>query len=797
MAVPKKATKKSPQKRAVKKAVAKKSVKKKTPTPKKTVKSAPKMTSSTRKTTKQAPKKVSKVKSKSRDETVVLPTDAGERLVAKAEATRRVFLEDFSRAAFLIAYVSAFCFIFVGAATIFSHFNFDTAVKHQANVCTALTGCSDETGINTSNTAVVETGSAGLPVDPVGIATTVSVDPEFTLNDSVPSIVTDDLKLSFSVINGINVTANLLSTNSGGLTPLQVKRLSDQNYQIEIPGSTLPAGEYSIKVFVTKVDGTGAFSYPGGRFTVESQTASLSTPQTDVSTSSSSSQDASSADATSDGSGASDTTSTTPVESVSQANVDDEIGYIQLKPVETQSDFIISSYSQVFSDREAVRVIAPSSYDKVELYIRSERSIEARFLGTMSKEFDRWLYAFDSINLPNGKYELFAVGFEDTQKITSDSVPVLVQNIILDVEPVRIEAPDSATKPTEPNRNFYLYETSVVEEDDADASQQQPGISAREETEKIFEENEPEINDLLKRYAVAVQGGNEVMIDAIEVEIQEQRNKIVTDVVLDPLTTNISSQINSEIESKFVELKERVETFEKIRQSRSTSIDSDNDGVSDTDEIKVFKTDPNNPDSDNDGFIDGAEIIGGFDPNNEVPEVFVAFELPQETIGLERKDVMKITKVQPVVEMDESLQTSKVQAEISGVGLPNSFVTIYVFSTPVIVTVKTDADGSFVYRFDKELEDGEHEVYVAFTDNTGSILAHSEPFQFVKEAQAFTPVDASEEVVVTAAPVTETAANEAYRLVLGLIVLVLGVILLMLGINIRSDENKVASAHSS
>ena len=74
---------------------------------------------------------------------------------------------------------------------------------------------------------------------------------------------------------------------------------------------------------------------------------------------------------------------------------------------------------------------------------------------------------------------------------------------------------------------------------------------------------------------------------------------------------------------------------------------------------------------------------------------------------------------------------------ITGKALPNSFVTLYIFSTPIVVTLKTDADGSWAYRFDKELEDGEHEVYVGVTDNAGKIVAKSEPFTFVKEAEAF------------------------------------------------------------
>ncbi len=40
-------------------------------------------------------------------------------------------------------------------------------------------------------------------------------------------------------------------------------------------------------------------------------------------------------------------------------------------------------------------------------------------------------------------------------------------------------------------------------------------------------------------------------------------------------------------------------------------------------------------------------------------------------------------------------------------------ITLYIFSTPTIVTIKTEADGSWNYRFDKELEDGELFVNLA------------------------------------------------------------------------------------
>ena len=43
-------------------------------------------------------------------------------------------------------------------------------------------------------------------------------------------------------------------------------------------------------------------------------------------------------------------------------------------------------------------------------------------------------------------------------------------------------------------------------------------------------------------------------------------------------------------------------------------VDTDNDGLSDVDEIYKYKTDPNNPDTDGDGYLDGEEIVNGYDP---------------------------------------------------------------------------------------------------------------------------------------------------------------------------------------
>ncbi|GEM_PF-6947638 len=45
------------------------------------------------------------------------------------------------------------------------------------------------------------------------------------------------------------------------------------------------------------------------------------------------------------------------------------------------------------------------------------------------------------------------------------------------------------------------------------------------------------------------------------------------------------------------------------------NIDSDTDGLSDREEVRVYKTNPLNPDTDADGYTDGEEVKNGFNPN--------------------------------------------------------------------------------------------------------------------------------------------------------------------------------------
>jgi len=162
--------------------------------------------------------------------------------------------------------------------------------------------------------------------------------------------------------------------------------------------------------------------------------------------------------------------------------------------------------------------------------------------------------------------------------------------------------------------------------------------------------------------------------------------------------------------------------------------DPDNDGLNNNEEYR-FGTDPKNSDIDDDGNLDGEEILNKTDPlvaPSDAKSDEMIFENPIEK-GETKKELLQIDNVE-MIKVEEEKKVIK----ISGKSLPNTYIVLYIYSDPIILTIKTDSDGTWSYVLTDPLEDGKHLTFVALTDNTGKITAKSAPVWFIKTAEAAT-----------------------------------------------------------
>ncbi|MFZ3074491.1 MAG: hypothetical protein WA093_05215, partial [Minisyncoccales bacterium] len=127
-----------------------------------------------------------------------------------------------------------------------------------------------------------------------------------------------------------------------------------------------------------------------------------------------------------------------------------------------------------------------------------------------------------------------------------------------------------------------------------------------------------------------------------------------------------------------------------IRQSEAVlSKDTDADGLHDEREI-ALGTDPLNPDTDADGILDGDEVANGYDPLKPDNFALIEYHDPQ-TSAPKKTDIYRFDEIDPVSTI--TLSGGKTGIRFNGWGLPNAYVTLFIFSSPVIVVVKTDDQG--------------------------------------------------------------------------------------------------------
>lgn len=455
--------------------------------------------------------------------------------------------------------------------------------------------------------------------------------------------------------------------------------------------------------------------------------------------------------------------------------------------------------------------IKTSSASWVELYAVSKSSLTSRFLGlAQSKSDTDWVYTWDTKNSPNGEYSIYArvkniYGFTEgsrtsvtilnevlaiftkEQEKSIDTLHAIETDLIKQAsEPVELRSTTTATYPA-PNVVYVkpvskFIETVSVED------------SLKDNIKNLLDDFRASLDSKLGEFAVAIRKGDVEHSEQIKAEIEKLKNEVLKKFPNEEgvlLKTEVDAYLTQMI-SELSDITSKNETLIKERLGEALVKDSDKDDVSDYDELNLYHTNPFAADTDGDGYIDSVEIQLGYNPHDSRSEALVVYESPKES-GIVREDLFVVEAITTLT--DEAISSEVVvpkKALISGKGLPNSFVTLYIYSTPIVVTVKTDNNGGWSYIFDKELEEGSHEVYVGITDNAGRIVAKSSPLPFVKTAEAFTNSNTPIETNSVRGPLL---LEENSMLLVGAIaVTALGLVLILLGLYaVHKEEDTLVS----
>jgi hypothetical protein len=254
------------------------------------------------------------------------------------------------------------------------------------------------------------------------------------------------------------------------------------------------------------------------------------------------------------------------------------------------------------------------------------------------------------------------------------------------------------------------------------------------ELQRAIDQERTQLFENVTRTVEAVEPSEVPRVQQLQAEVSASLDRIKTNLEKEAGIPVDFQRSHRDVRTTLLRFEQVLAEKERVIDSRAGDLvfeDSDQDGLSDYDETYIYKTDPKNAKTKGTGRNDGEKVRDGINPLSDSEEK-MAYQDPREDKESYVSSTYKVNKVQLIKENERS------ELVFEGVALPNSYITLYIYSTPIIVTVKTDSSGAWTYELEQELEDGEHQMYVATVDNSGKILARSNPILFTKSAEAAT-----------------------------------------------------------
>jgi hypothetical protein len=476
-------------------------------------------------------------------------------------------------------------------------------------------------------------------------------------------------------------------------------------------------------------------------------------------------------------------------------NLQNEQGKTVINDILSQlpSPQISMSVGEKISGQKKIEIRIPEvpgvEIKEVEIYLRQPSSLTEIYIGAAQKKDGIFEFDFNTEQFPNGQYFLFLKISSSLGEYKSQETPFEIGNKVEEkkeeTERIKEEVGPKieGLKESEEKAEKIMDETkSEIEKAVTEAMPE----AKSEVLEKTKEEVKPKIKEMKEKVEEEIETKEEPKISQIQRE-KESLKKEIIEKSLGPIEKKIAitspkekenveiakgkaqKKIEAILENTEVQLKEIAKEKKEIYPEAFK--DSDQDGLSDWQEV-ILGTDPFNPDTDGDGYLDGTEYKLGFDPKKVGPADKILWQDPRE-----KGKVGGRVAIEKVEIVDKKLK-------ITGRGIPNSFVTIYIFSKPIVALARVNENGFFEYVLDKGLTDGTHTVYVALTNNKGEIEEKSAPFTFAQSQGKVLRITEFSSAKV-APPPSEALRKSFLVLVLGLIVFSLGLGFFVMGLAIQ------------
>lgn len=467
--------------------------------------------------------------------------------------------------------------------------------------------------------------------------------------------------------------------------------------------------------------------------------------------------------------------------------------------ISTTSDPVttIIQTAGAYPGQQRIFVKSREKFLRVELSARLKNSNQTFYLGEASPIEHGFVYWLDINSIPAGDYQILIEAVRDQSTTEYLETQIIVKhndeiandlNVTNEdqIDHLDIKQLASSSKPKSgllmgsiASPLSFILNTDITS-----------GNKNEIEARKILEENSNKFTDLINRYTSTNNSSELKLSPLVEKAIDDKILALLTSRVENSLLQGTVNDVGTVLKSMITDLKERAMKLKSLKEQEIDSqylVDSDNDGLLDYEEINFYRTDSLRADSDSDGVVDGIEVSLGFNPLDASPEAVIDYYSPLERTYTD-VDLLGISNIAPLLVYETNEEKPKIQTEITGYSLPDSFVTIYVFSEPTILVAKTNDDGFFSITLSRELADGQHKAYIALTDNYGRIIVKGDTYGFLKNGPTFSRSDSTQTATLLEAnePTNLTNFNPYILISLGLVSL--GLILLLLAQTLRREN---------